>query len=56
MLFRSRAAEVMRLLGDARLDALLEAAIPFADLPAFFERLYRGEITSPCPLVTYSTP
>jgi threonine dehydrogenase-like Zn-dependent dehydrogenase len=54
--FTHRAAEVMRLLGDARLDALLEAAIPFVELPAFFERLYRGEITSPCPLVTYSTP
>lgn len=53
--YAHRAAEVVRLLADAQLDALLDAPVPFAELPTFFQRLYRGEVTSPCPLVTYST-
>jgi 2-desacetyl-2-hydroxyethyl bacteriochlorophyllide A dehydrogenase len=53
--YAQRAADVVRLLGDPRLDALLDPPIPFADLPAFFQRLYRGEVTSLCPLVSYPT-
>lgn len=49
----ARTARVLELLRDARLDALRSEAIPFAELPAFFARLYRGDPTMPCPLVEY---
>jgi threonine dehydrogenase-like Zn-dependent dehydrogenase len=49
----ARTAAVLDLLADARLDALLAAPIPFAELPAWFARLYRGEPVPPCPLVVY---
>ena len=49
----ARTAAVLDLLHDDRLDALLGEPIPFAALPAFFARLYRGEPTEPCPVVDY---
>lgn len=49
----ARTAAVLALLHDARLDALLAPAIPFASLPTFFHRLYRAEPVPPCPLVGY---
>jgi threonine dehydrogenase-like Zn-dependent dehydrogenase len=51
-----RAARTMHVLGllqDERLDALLGAPIPFAELPEFFARLCRGEVSEPCPVVAY---
>ncbi|MEO6597908.1 MAG: zinc-binding alcohol dehydrogenase [Planctomycetota bacterium] len=48
-----RMAAVLQLLHDERLDALLEPPVPFARLPEFFARLYRGETSQPCPLVVY---
>lgn len=49
----ARTASVLQLLADPRLDALLGTPIPFAQLPAFFARLYRGEPVEPCPVVAY---
>jgi threonine dehydrogenase-like Zn-dependent dehydrogenase len=49
----ARTAAVLDLLHDAQLDRLHGPPIPFADLPAFFARLYGGELTEPCPLVAY---
>lgn len=49
-----RTASVLALLRQPQLDALLAPAIPFAELPQFFARLYRGEPTEPCPVVAYS--
>jgi 2-desacetyl-2-hydroxyethyl bacteriochlorophyllide A dehydrogenase len=49
----ARTAAVLLLLADARLDALLDAPVPFDALPAFFAGLYRGEPVPPCPLVAY---
>lgn len=49
----ARTAAVLALLADPRLDLLLEPPVPFAALPAFFARLYRGEAVPPCPLVAY---
>ncbi len=49
----ARTNAVLGLLRDPRLDTLHVAPIPFAELPTFFARLYRGEPTEPCPLVQY---
>ncbi len=50
----ARTQAVLALLRDPALDALLAAPVPFAELPQFFARLYRGEPTDPCPVVAYS--
>lgn len=49
----ARTAAVLALLLDPGLDRLPAAAVPFAALPQFFDRLYRGEATPPCPVVGY---
>ncbi len=49
----ARTAIVLQLLGDVRLDTLLAAPVPFAATPVFFASLYRGEPTTPCPVVGY---
>lgn len=49
----ARTAAVLAMLHDERLDALLAPPIPFASLPNFFDRLYRGEPVPPCPLVGF---
>lgn len=49
----ARAARVLQLLGDASLDLLLRAPIPFATLPAAFAALYAGELGERCPVVSY---
>ncbi|MFO1076365.1 MAG: zinc-binding alcohol dehydrogenase [Planctomycetota bacterium] len=49
----ARTAAVLELLHDPALDALLSAPIPFAILPEWFGRLYRGEARERCPLVIY---
>lgn len=49
----ARTTTVLELLRDARLDALLAPAVPFAAAPALFAALYRGEPTTPCPVVGY---
>jgi threonine dehydrogenase-like Zn-dependent dehydrogenase len=49
----ARTRAVLELLADARLDALLDAPVPFVDLPAFFARLYAGDCQTPCPHVCY---
>lgn len=49
----ARTAAVLELLRDPGLDSLLRAPIPFAQLPAAFARIYRGESIEPCPVVAY---
>jgi NADPH:quinone reductase-like Zn-dependent oxidoreductase len=49
----ARTAAVLDLLRDPRLDSLLAPAMPFPSLQGFFAALYRGEPTTPCPVVGY---
>lgn len=49
----ARTAQVFGLLADDRLDTLLGPPIPFLQLPQFFARLCRGEVSEPCPVVAY---
>ncbi|MBX3463684.1 MAG: zinc-binding alcohol dehydrogenase [Planctomycetes bacterium] len=49
----ARTAAVLDLLHEPQLDRLHGPPIPFVDLPAFFARLYGGEVVEACPLVAY---
>jgi hypothetical protein len=49
----ARTHAVLELLADDRLDALLDAPVPFTELPRFFASLYAGEPVPPCPHVIY---
>lgn len=49
----ARTAAVLQLLREPRLDALLATPVPFASLPDFATRLYRGGPTPPCPVVRF---
>jgi len=51
---RSRLDEVVRLLDDPALDLLLGDPVPFADMPAWMDALYRGAQVAPLPLIDYS--
>jgi threonine dehydrogenase-like Zn-dependent dehydrogenase len=52
----ARLREVLALLDDAALDALLGAPVPFSDMPALMAELYAGRATAPLPLVAYPAP
>ena len=51
--YRDRLALALRLLDDARMDALLSEPRPFEALPAIMTDLARAENTTMCQLVTY---
>ncbi|MFT7534849.1 MAG: threonine dehydrogenase-like Zn-dependent dehydrogenase [Hyphomicrobiaceae bacterium] len=51
--FAARAAAVMSLLGDDRLDAMLGKGLAFADLPSTFAAIYVGQSADLCPVVYY---
>jgi threonine dehydrogenase-like Zn-dependent dehydrogenase len=48
-----RLALALALLDDARLDALLGAPLPFADLPAALQGVFGDAGGPPCPVITY---
>jgi hypothetical protein len=48
-----RRALALRLLADPRLDRLVEARTPFADLPAVMQRLDAGELGGLCQVIDY---
>jgi threonine dehydrogenase-like Zn-dependent dehydrogenase len=49
----ARTLRVLELLAAEDLDALVQDTVPFAELPDFCARLYRGEALPPCPVVEY---
>ena len=51
--FGGRMAVAMRLLADARFDALVTGECGFPDLPAVLPRLASGELAALCVRVTY---
>ena len=51
--YAARAAAVMELLGDERLDALLGKELAFADLPSTFAAIYAGQSAALSPVVRY---
>lgn len=52
---RERLAEVLALLDDAALDALVSAPLPFASMPERLAPLYRGTSPWPMPLFDHSS-
>ncbi len=50
----SRLQAVLRLLDHPELDALLGDPVPFANMPAWMDELYRGASVAPLPLIEYS--
>ncbi|MFT5284770.1 MAG: threonine dehydrogenase-like Zn-dependent dehydrogenase [Planctomycetota bacterium] len=51
--YSQRIGEVLALLNHPKLDSLLGSPVPFKDMPQFMKSLYRGESTSPLPLIDY---
>jgi len=51
---RARLAKVVELLNEPELDLLLGESIPFADMPAWMDALYRGAPVAPLPVIDYS--
>ncbi len=51
--YPARATEVMKLLADSQLGALLGNEIAFADLPETFASIYAGQSSVLCPVVNY---
>ncbi len=51
--YRDRMAEVLKLLQDTRLDHLLEAPIPFKNLPEHLNTLFNHKTGTLCQIVTY---
>jgi threonine dehydrogenase-like Zn-dependent dehydrogenase len=50
-----RMREVISLLDDPALEALLGAPVPFSQMPAYMAELYRDHVEEPLPLISYES-